>query len=294
MSSSKFYLMILENLKKGKNPTQICKENNISKQKLNYYLRGLKEKRLIKKIGYGVWEVKEQVKTSKNLTKDTLEVRGHAFIWKIKIPRKVVTKWLVRLTKFQIPFKMIGLYSKTPRIILDNRKIWLCEKHIIVFENTSFLGKTAIESRKHAVYELLELIKKIEDTLQINLDPYIFAPRREHYALMRNLLAIQCNSKGEPLKIRDLGGLWLTTDDSFNLDELETPGKDAFGNNLMVQPWLNDHKKHKFKVTPTFVLDAINKVTQNQVMFAKNIEEHMQVLKDMRETLKDIRDGIKK
>jgi methyl-accepting chemotaxis protein len=187
-------------------------------------------------------------------------------------------------------------------IEIAGRKISLGKKHIVVYENIGFLGKDAIESRKYAIYELQELIKRIEDLLVINLRPHIFSVAREHYGLINNLLAMQCNKQGKPLRIKDLEGYWLITDDSFNLDELETIGKKSFDNmNLGIQKWYNSFKNHKFKVTADFILESFNnqnnqidRVTQNQVMFAKNIEKHMQVLEEMSMTLKEIRKEIKK
>ncbi len=54
----KFLLNLKNLLKLGKTPMEISKELNISKQRLNYYIRQLKESGELKKIGYGVWEKK--------------------------------------------------------------------------------------------------------------------------------------------------------------------------------------------------------------------------------------------
>ena len=58
------YLSIYDLIKQGKSPKDICFDLQFSKQKLQYYLNYLKDKGLIKRIGYGVWEVKEEVKKS--------------------------------------------------------------------------------------------------------------------------------------------------------------------------------------------------------------------------------------
>jgi len=68
-----FYFTILNHLRNGYSLVKICKEYNISKQNLNYYIVKLKRINAIKKIGYGVWEVNlEAVKeVKKSLQKST-------------------------------------------------------------------------------------------------------------------------------------------------------------------------------------------------------------------------------
>ncbi len=59
-----FYLIVFNLIKKGKNPMDISKTLKISKQRVQYYINHLKNNGNIKKIGYGTWEVKKEVKTS--------------------------------------------------------------------------------------------------------------------------------------------------------------------------------------------------------------------------------------
>lgn len=282
-----FYFTILDLLKKGKNPSTISKELKVSKQKVNYYLRQLKnEGKLIKK-GYGVWEVKEvKTLTSNTLPKRPKEIRGHAFIWTVKIPKKI--HWQDRLKSES--FTLIrGL---TPRIIVKGCKVWLGKKTITVYVPHSFYGRSSVESRKYAVINLLEILGLLESKLSVNLRPYVFKPSREHYGMIKNDLAIQHNRKGEKLHIHDnLEGEWLWIDDSLSLGELET--KDL-SRSLQVQNWWNDHKKHNFQVSPSFLLESISGIVQVQQMNADNIVKHQRVLDEMSETLKLIRDGLTK
>ena len=63
--SKELFLLNVISLIKGSNPTEVSKKLSISKQKLNPYIKELKGLHIIKKIGYGVWEVNlEQVKKS--------------------------------------------------------------------------------------------------------------------------------------------------------------------------------------------------------------------------------------
>ncbi|GAI07020.1 unnamed protein product, partial [marine sediment metagenome] len=188
-SNKSFYLTLLVLIEKGMNPTKICKELNLSKQNLNYYLRQLKKKGIIKKLGYGVWKIQSKNLTSEHGVNSSKNIRGHAFIWKIKLHQP--KDWINILEKHKIKYKLIR--NCIPRIYFNNKKIWLGKESITIYEPNSYYGINAIESRKHAVFNLLETLEHIERTLKINLRPYTFTPAREHFALIKNDLANQCN-----------------------------------------------------------------------------------------------------
>lgn len=280
------YLTIYNQIKHGKNPATISKDLKISKQKINYYIRQLKDKGLIKKIGYGVWEVRKEVK---NTPKHT-SIRGHAFIWKVK---HNITEWIKILQRNKIPYKLVGR-DKYPRIIIKNRKIWL-GKNIVIYENKSFYADNPVNSRKYAVIGLKEVLEALEKKLMINLKPYRFKPSREHYGMIKNDLAIQCNRNNEKIHVRDEAeGEWLWIDDSMQLGELETGGTKALVRGTQVQKWWNDNKKHNFQVTPTFLMERMNQVTENQMMFAKNIEYHFNVLDSIKEAVKELKNEVRR
>ena len=194
---------ILNLLKIGKNPTQISKELQISIQRLNYHLSKLKQRGAIQKIGYGVWEVNpiEELKISTQATKiNSNNIRGHAFMWKLKFKKINKIDWKRRLIEKNISFEEKGI-SKTPRIQLREKKIWLGQKHVIIYESKSFFAINAIESRKFAIYELLETLRELEKFLGIELKDFEFTVCREHYSLVKNILAIQCNKAGEKINV---------------------------------------------------------------------------------------------
>ncbi len=266
------YLPVFNGLKKGESLLLIRNGLDISKQQINYYLRGLIKDKLIEKIGRGKYKVKERFEHTRNKKR---EIRGHAFIWTLKLNRKY--DWIKILNKRNIKFKLIrGLI---PRIMINNRKLWLGKKTITIYEPHSFYGINAVESRKYAVVSLLEQIEALEKRIETSLYPYIFKPAREHYGIIKNDLAIQCNRNKEKIHIRDdLEGEWLWIDDSLGLGELENKSPLR---NIQVQRWFNDHKRHNFKVTPSFLLESINQVTQNQAMFNQNFESHVKSIRQL-------------
>lgn len=276
------YLFVLDLLSQGKTPAQIEKEYAISKQKIYYYTTRLKKEGIIKKKQNGIWEV-VQTHFEHTRTFKKREIRGHAFIWKIKIPKELGKKWKDLLKEKKIVFKIQG--NGTIRAFIDNKKLWFGKESIIVYETDSFYGENAIQSRKYAVISLIETLQKLSNKLNINLVRYPFKSSREHFGMIRNDLAQQVNRNGEKIKIRDdVDGEWLWIDDSEGMfGELETGGKgiskDRAGLNKSVQDWYNDHKKHNFKVTPSFILDSIGGLVKNNQMYMQNIESHINSVK---------------
>lgn len=74
-----FYFTIVSLINQGLAPSQICLKLNLSKQTVNYYISRLKNDDLIKKIGYGVWEInqpqyRDYIRRSKNSTLGRKEI----------------------------------------------------------------------------------------------------------------------------------------------------------------------------------------------------------------------------
>lgn len=281
----KFLLVqILAEFSKGKTAKEVSDSLSISKQNLNYYIRQLKLKGLLEKKGYGTWEVK---KTSKNSTKDAKnlkQIRGHAFIWKIQ---HKITNWEELLKLKNLKYNYIGI-KKTPRIWLNNKKVWLGKKNIIIYESNSFYAENSINSKKYAVYELLETLRELEIKLNINLKPYTFTTGREHYGYIKNDLAVQCNKQGEKIYIRDGKDLWLWIDDSLSLGELEN---NELVKSKKTQDWFNDLKYSNFPKTSD-ILKITEGVAKNQVMFDKNFQSHLKLISKLSLAVDELRKEI--
>lgn len=300
----KFEVDIVFLMKNGFKIPKIAEKLNISMPRLQYYLSSLKRKGIVKKIGYGTWEI-DNLKEVKISTKDTInqpehfftkkEVRGHAFIWKVRVPEKLKKiNWNEYFTKKGIPFKEVGL-KHTPRVLVEKNKVWFGKKHLIIFELESFFAINSIESRKLAIFKLLSILDRIEKKIDLSLKPYEFTPRREHYALIKNNLAIQCNKEGTKIRVSDKKGLWFVVDNSYNLDEAETLGKEeaALKDNLGVQRYFNEHKETGFNVTPKFILtsfaqssEVINGMLQNANLYNANIVSHVKAIQELGEGVK--------
>lgn len=161
--NSDFYFTIINKMKEGNSPAKISQDLNISKQKLNYYIRNLKNEGVIEKKGYGTWEVKKEVKkrslgSAKPLTNlHALQIRFPILSgtiqdddWEIKEKLK---HWLPKYTSLKA---LGGL-----RIKNNNNKsitVWAEERNI---ENLEEIDKLSYQIRDY-IYEYFRLKHNVE------------------------------------------------------------------------------------------------------------------------------------
>jgi len=295
LKKNNFHFKVFSELKIDTNLKRIREKLNISKENLNYYLRGLKEKGLIKKKGYGWYEVIKQSKNSTKygnfLPKDF--IRGHAYVIQVNFPKEIKNwdKRIEILKNSNVHYNLVGILKNIPRIKALGRKVWLCKNHLRIFDKKeqSYYGENAVKSRFQALKEFLNIIQVIENKLKINLKPYNIEFQKEHYALIKNDLAIDQNKKGIIWRINDENGEWLLIDDSLEKGgELENVGKKAFQTSPKLQKWWNKKKENNFKIDDDYIQkgfsqtnDMINKVTNNQLIFAENMKSHISAIKKL-------------
>lgn len=250
--------IILSEMRSGKCPADICKKYEIKKQTLQYYIRYLKNKGIIEKEPTGKWKVLKEVSLLTKASQTQKQIRGHAFNWKIRFKHEF--DWKKRLEKANIKYQLIGIAGTTPRIIFNDKKIWFTKTGLVIYEPKSFYAASSFTSKGRAVFELDRTIKELGRKLNTDLSTYEFTTSREHYAMIDNELAKQYNEKGEKLYVkRKDGTTWMWIDFSHGINELENDEPIV---NKQAQDWFNDMKKTKFEVTPSFLLESLNKVTQ--------------------------------
>ncbi len=309
LEEKNFYLSVLNELKLSTNLTNIRKKLNISKQQLNYYLRQLRDSGLVINKSRGLWELtgasKNPTKYGKNLNKDT--IRGHGYVINI-IPEKLPENWDKRLEiikEKKINYKLVGAKGSTPRIKVLGRKVWLCNKHIRVFDKPgeSHYGLNSIESRKQAFWTFYKVLNALENKLGFSLRPYDFKWKKEHYAFIKNDLAIDQNHKGIVWRIVDENrDEWLLIDDSLEMGgELENVGKKALTTNLHMQEWWNQKKKNRFKVDDDYIQkgfsqasEMIMKNAQHLNYYAENMRSHVEAIQTLSQTVKELKDEVTK
>lgn len=307
-------LFIYERLKQGLNPAKICSLFNLSKTRVDYHLSSLKKRMLIKKIGYGTYEIlkdydSKQVQITTRVGIDNPQanldlfkpdsVRAHAFQFTISI-NPHLRNWDKRaeiLDKLGIKFKELKVFGGGQSFTFKGRKVWLTSKSIIVFEKSSYMAETSKEGRKYAVYDFLTFVGALERYLKADFGAsrgkVKFKVSRQHYALIKNSLAQQYNRENKKLQVYDTNGLWFIIDNSFNLNEAETiHPQTADIDNKKVQDFFNGIKQFD-GFTPQMVMNSIGQVTNNQVMFAENMRSHINAVQELAKGVKELREEIK-
>jgi DNA-binding transcriptional ArsR family regulator len=303
LGSSNLNLFIFNQLKAGLRPSKICGQFGLKKTTIQYHLTMLKQAGLIEKIGYGVWEIikefdeKEVQKTTRvasrqlgvnlNLFKQD-KVRGHAFQFKISLPKKL-KNWKNRekfFLKKDIKFEplIIGGINRGQKLEFKGRKIWLTDKSIIIYEKSSYLADTSKDAQERAIQDMLSLTKSLENYLQANFKTgryYKFKVSRQHYSLVKNALAQQYDKEGNKLQVFSEDGLWFLIDNSYNLHEAETVHpKTSVEDNKKVQNYFNGIKKFE-DYTPQFVVNSMQGIQNNQLIFAENMKSHIKAIQDV-------------
>lgn len=312
-------LSIISYLKAGLNPAKIATKLSIPESTLQYHLSILKKQGIVCKVGYGTWELlkplesrekttagsthvghpqhppsrgssrgSSAVLTQSELTRFTQDsVRAHAILTTWSTPRGM-RNWnnhnrIKYLTTRNIPFKPLGIGGGGQRIIVKDRKTWLTDKSIIIYDKASYFAEAALQAKNTALATHLSIIKHIERLLHTSFlvgSDYKFKVSRQHYALIYNALAKQYNSTGEKLEVRTGKGLWLLIDDSYSMDELETVHPSTgMSDNLKVQEFFNGVKTTA--ITPEFILQAMNGIQENQAAFAVNMVSHVDAIKKL-------------
>lgn len=295
---------ILQLIKAGSNPSKICEGHKIPKQTLDYSVNKLKKLGCIEKKGYGVWEfIKEVPEVPKDTRKGDSDfkkqIRGHAFIWKIKFYDPII--WEKFIKNSSIKYSLI-CRKKVFRIVFENRKIWLTKDGIIIYEPIDFMGDSSFQVKGMAVFNMDIIVKKLLKKLKIKEQKYKFTTSREHYGIIRNELARQYNERKEKMQIRgEDGTVWLWIDDSLSLGELET---DEPVVNRQVQNWYNDHKRTNFQMTPSRIINNFDRVDKKLINlngvfpamseYNKNLKLHIKVQEEQLKTQKQTQKILKK
>jgi hypothetical protein len=304
------YLYVFSLLKSGLRPSEICKKLDLKKSSLQYYLTTLKDRELIKKIGYGVWEITGKKEVQKSTGVGTINrqyictslpdtVRGHGLHFLLKIPKNL-KNWNKRemiLKKHNIPFTplILGNIIAGQKLEFKGRKIWLTNKTIIIYEKASYFADTAQEAKSYAIYEFKKLIKALESYLSAKFSirgNYTFKVTKQHYALVKNALAKQYDKEGKKLNVYTDAGLWFIIDNSYNLHEAETVHpKTADLDSKKVQDFFNGIKMYD-GFTPTFLLNSIGQNALNMDNYAKHLKAHVKSVQTLGEQTKKLVEEI--
>ncbi len=305
----KCILTVYSWLRDGLSPAAMIKKQVFSKRQIQYALDKMRSMGIIRKVGYGTWEILIENVTPQYLQTKKVQkvhrvgrtesppqgtkpdsVRSHGIVVTLRIP--TIPRWEQResiLEKSKIPMLKIAQGQRVK--IGEIEKVWLCNKSIIYYLPWSWYADTA----KIAAYSIIEdvtaAIVRTEKYLGIKTlkvhGSYKIKFSRQHHALIKNALAKMYNRPGKRrLQIRDDNGLWLLIDNSspdgkVHLNEFEAVHpKTAPDDNKLVQDHFNDIKANP-GLTPSFIADSLGKTSeivqglaQEQEMYRKDLLDY--------------------
>lgn len=310
---------IVSYLATGLNPEKIRRKLNIPPSTFQYHLSILKRQGYIHKVGYGTWEVLKPLEQEKKttagsgyvgtprhppsrgssrgspavLTQSVLSqfqqdaIRAHAFVTTWQVPTALRNwtneKRIQYLEAHHIPYKPLGIGGGGQRIIVKDRKVWLTNKSIIIYDKASYFADAALPAKSTAIATHLSIVKRIERLLHTSLEigsDHKFKVSRQHYAMIQNALAEQYNEAGEKLEVRNGRGLWFLIDNSFNLNEAEAVHPSSSMSDAdKVQDFFNSLKDKP--LTTDFILTAMAGIQENQAAFAENMASHISAIQDL-------------
>lgn len=326
---SNLKLSIVDILRESHSLRFVADKLGLKENALSYHISTLKKAGLVEKIGYGTW-ISHPERTSKQLQIATphtppglntvrsqnlkfLEqeyifsskhlpvdfIRGHGFIFRFKI-RPGLRNWgwrgdfLRKYCRDLKPKQLSGGWG----ITFEGRKVHLWDRSVVVYESKSFYDVLASGAYASAVRELLSFMNRLEGRLKADLRVgrgFVFRVARHHYSMIKNALAKYYRKDKAMLKVFDQGKLWLMIDNSHNLHEKEIISNefiDPVETSEAVQSWWNDHKKHGFTVTPSFILEVFKGYADFQKAFNENLMTHLDVLRELGVKVKELGDGV--
>lgn len=282
-----FYFTVYNHIKNGLNPTKIADKYDMSKQQLNYYIAELKRNNYIKKIGYGTWTItNKEVKEVKKVPMVTptggrstskKKISGHNIVFKIFLPD--IPNWDKRVNYMQSRDIDHNIMSngKYQRIYVNGRKVWLCDKSIVIYTNREYISESSAKSYRLAINDMYRINRKIEKMFNIDIKKkgqYYFKCSRSHFANLNHYFAKHCNRNKIKVELIDNRGIWAYCDAS-NVDHLETcrSGQEGVSDqDIVLSPFFNTLKKEPY---------ILDKITYNFQLYAENIESHIKAIQDL-------------
>ena len=298
-SKKKLYLYILHTIK-----TNNSLPKDMTKQKLNYYLKSLKVNNLVVRKGYGVWDltqlgkqfllipdatntIPKVDKRSKKISKET--IRSHAYMFKLTNPKRLLHldthKKILDMKK--IPYKI--LVKGNISIPYKNITIHLGKRNIIFYFSAeySYFSDSALVNDKYAKNDVLQAIIWLERLFQYSLKKnkhYKIDFLRKHHAHVNNGIAKDCKKNKDSFTIKYEGDPWLSVDASNGVPELEAVSSSTatYDSEKVLTPLMNT-----IKANPNILEDQqkiIELLTKNIQMISDRLfttEEEPQDLKKL-------------
>ena len=260
LTSKKLKLYIIKTIfEQNKLPKEV------PKNKVHYHLKPFLKNKIVEKKGYGTWQLTKLGRylwESKQLqilkrdnsfqarknSKQKTKIRGHGFMWTLQIPHRCQLNSEKRRKLAQSQgFQPIELDKGKQKIFIRGHNIHLNQRSITVYfdKTLNFMGKSANESYKAALFEFEQVIRKAEKIYNSSLRIkgfYKFKVSRQHYGHLDNEMAIHYKNNNRFVRVFDRGKEWLVMDFSDKqYIEAETVDTERakYDQDSVIQPFMN-------------------------------------------------------
>jgi len=312
---------ILHLIKIGFTKEKIRKKLNLSVTSLSNRLRQLEDLGLIKRIGK--YEIKilpsssNHPKVTKIPISKKLNKRGHAHNFKVIFPSEEDMRKNIEVLKYinrkpQINKKTGKLMKiRNPAKVLNNGcisfryknyTIWINKESLTLYSKHSYYSSDALHSKFMALKDTDNLIKYFKQRFSFK-GVYGVEVFREHYGLIFNQFAEWLLDRGGKLDIKNKGNksiLWVDDSKKDDIGLKEFEGTNPLSVNKADERFFKEHEETNWEWSPKVIAkkfnntnQMINKVTQNQIMFNNNFKSHIEAIRTLSQTVKELKEEVK-
>lgn len=283
------YLTILDHIKKGKRPSEISKELNISKQALQHYLSTLKRQNCIKKIAYGTWKF---IKPYRPRSKGEVKVYS------------LGSRPITNLHALQLNFPILeGEIKDSAWKVKEKLKHWLPK-----YTNLDTLGGLTLKNNNNkslTVFAKSRNIKTIDevDNLVFQIRTYIFEFFKRKHGVILDIVNAEVKNLNLATEDRQSEGM-IRKGEKFELDLKKKAAKILPPDKIDAKAWIdgspfeftaetNDKDWKKAYLQMPFNIAGLTNSLPALEEYNTNLKLHIAVQTEQLKTAKEIQNLIK-
>jgi hypothetical protein len=272
----------------------LSKYTNLKSVTLYKRLKILRKDNLIENI-FPIWKIPHgQVEKCRTLLHNDKIFELHNLSYVLKLV-KVPDWWTKRKPRLQKlkgwNFKSIDFGVKYEQLMNENFVIQTYPESIIIILRKRYYSNSPYEVITEGINDVLDIISYFEERIKFKLFPNEIPAleiRNEDFNRIKDHLAEHCKKEGRRFLIKtSKGNCWVDYSEPFG-KESDTPD---------IQDTLERHTKDLIMNKPLLNSELqalVQGVVQNQVVFDKNISLHQEVLREIRDAIKELKEEIKK
>ncbi|HDZ60157.1 MAG TPA: hypothetical protein ENH46_00465 [Candidatus Pacearchaeota archaeon] len=270
---------------------------NLKRRNTYKRLNILRERGLIENI-YPIWKIPNgQVEKCALLIKNDNIFELHNLSYVLKLI-KVPDWWnkrkprLERLKGWNFKNINFGKGGSNPyqQLINENFVIQTYPESIIIISRKRYYSNSPYETITEAINDVLDIITYFEERIKFKLFPSgipALEIRNNDFNRLKDYMAEHCKKEGKKflVEIDKNRKVWIDSSEPFGKEANYPEGQEILEkvtkDFLIKKPMLNSELQM-----------MVQQVTSNQMMFAQNIDKHMNILEEMGNTLKKIQEKL--